>query len=58
MGGWCAIVSVIPAFLPVPLGLAVTSILVGAVAMIVFSLYGAAVGSRAARELPPDGTSI
>ena len=54
IGGWCAIVSVIPAFLPVPLGFAVISVLAGAVAMVAFALYGAAVGSRAARDLPPE----
>lgn len=51
IGGWCAIVSVVPAFLPVPLPAVVVAVLAGAIAMLGFALWGASVGSRAARDL-------
>ncbi|THJ67454.1 SdpI family protein [Arthrobacter echini] len=55
IAGWCAIVSAIPALLPVPLSVAVTSVLVGTAALLGFVLYGAKVGSRAAQDLSPEG---
>ena len=54
IAGWCAIIGSIPAALPVPLPLAVVSVLVGAVLMLVFTLRGAQVASRAAQDLPPE----
>jgi len=51
VAGWCAIACAVPSVLPVPLPVAVVSILIGAAALLVFVLYGAAVGSRAARAL-------
>ncbi|UNK47801.1 SdpI family protein [Arthrobacter sulfonylureivorans] len=52
--GWCAIASAMPSALPAPLPFAIASILFGAAALLVFVLYGAAVGSRAARSLPSE----
>ena len=49
--GWCAIAFASPCVLPVSLPLALTSIFIGAVGLLVFVLYGAAVGGRAARAL-------
>ena len=49
--GWCSIASAAPSLLPVPVAIMVTSILIGAAGMITFTLYGASVGSRAARAL-------
>ena len=47
--GWCAITFALPSVLPIPLPIAVTSIFIGAVGLLAFVLYGASVGSRAAR---------
>jgi hypothetical protein len=49
--GWCAIAFASPCVLPVSLPFALTSIFIGAVGLLVFVLYGAAVGGRAARAL-------
>ena len=49
--GWCAIAFAVPAVLPVSLPIALTSIFIGAAGLLVFGLYGASVGSRAARAL-------
>ena len=49
--GWCAIAYALPSVLPVSLLVALTSIFIGAAGLLVFVLYGAAVGSRAARAL-------
>lgn len=53
--GWCAIGFAVPVVLPVPLEIGVVFVLVGAAAMLAFVLYGAAVGSRAARSLHDQG---
>lgn len=55
VAGWCAIVSAIPAVLPVPLAVVTTSVLAGAAALLGFVLYGAKVGSRAAKDVQPEG---
>ena len=52
--GWCAIVTGLLAFTPLETWLVVVSVLVGSVAMLVFVLYGASVGGRAARAATPD----
>ena len=48
--GWCAIASAVPAALPVPIEAVLISVLVGSVAVLAFTLRGAAVGGQAARE--------
>ena len=55
--GWAAIASSLPAVLPVAMPVVAGSVIIGAVAMLAFVLYAAAVGSRAARALadPPSG---
>ncbi|MFD3444537.1 SdpI family protein [Microbacteriaceae bacterium 4G12] len=53
--GWCAIGFALPAILPVPLAVGVVSVLVGAIAMLVLVLRGAAAGTRAARALDGKG---
>lgn len=49
--GWCSIASAVPSVLPVPMAIVLASILIGATGMLTFALYGASVGSRAARDL-------
>lgn len=49
--GWCAIASGAPAVLPVGMPIVVGAVLVGALVMLAFVLYAAAVGSHAARNL-------
>ena len=49
--GWCSIASAVPSLLPVPVPIVLASVLIGAAGMIAFALYGASVGSRAARSL-------
>ncbi|WP_104087427.1 MULTISPECIES: SdpI family protein [unclassified Cryobacterium] len=49
--GWCSIAAAVPSVLPVPLTIMLASSLIGAAGMITFTLYGASVGSRAARAL-------
>ncbi|MGJ7440518.1 SdpI family protein [Aquipuribacter sp. MA13-6] len=51
LAGWCAIASGVPAALPVALPIVVGSVLVGAVLMLAFVVYAAAVGSSAARAV-------
>ncbi|MDY0913695.1 hypothetical protein GTU73_01720 [Rathayibacter sp. VKM Ac-2804] len=48
--GVCAIVSAVPAVLPVPIGAVLVSVLVGCLAILGFVVHGAVVGGRAARE--------
>lgn len=47
--GWCAIVTGLLALTPIDTWVVVVAVLVGAMLMLVFVLYGASVGGRAAR---------
>lgn len=49
--GWIAIASGVPAFLPVAMPIVVGSAIGGCLVMLALVLYGAVVGSRAARRL-------
>lgn len=57
IAGWCAIVGAVPALLPVPLPAVVVAVLIGTLALLGFVLYGATLGSRAARDLPPESAT-
>ncbi|GAA1126332.1 SdpI family protein [Arthrobacter flavus] len=57
IGGWCAITSGIPSILPVSMSVAMVAVFIGSLALLGFVLYGAKLGSRAARDLPPEFTN-
>lgn len=49
--GWCALASAVPGVLPVSIPVVTISVMVGCVAMLVFVLRGAALGTRAVKGL-------
>ncbi|MFC8680179.1 SdpI family protein [Microbacterium ureisolvens] len=48
IAGWCALASAAPALTPLPLPVVVGVVLLGALAMIAFTLWGAVLANRAA----------
>lgn len=54
IGGWCAIASSLSVFLPVPTPAVSVIVLIGAVVMLGFLVYGSLLAGRAARAVSTD----